>query len=113
MRKILVLACLLIVSACSTGRARGVVAMRIDDETAHVCVGKTEMKTGDRVELYRSDCSPSTRTGKPGTTKLGACTLNRIADGEITSTLNDHYAVVKLSRPSVYREGDIVEKVLR
>ena len=113
MRKILVLVCLLFVSACSTGRARGAVAMKIDDETAHVCVGKTEMKTGDRVELYRSECSPSIRIGKPGTTKLGACKLNRIADGEITSTLNEHYAVMKLSRPSVYREGDIVERMLQ
>ena len=97
----------LALSACATTRTRGVVAMKIDDRTAHVCVRKVEVRVGDRMGLYRNQC---TRTPPPR--PHVHCDMTLVGEGTLTELLNEHYAILVFDKPTDYREGDLIEKVV-
>jgi hypothetical protein len=65
------------------GLMRGSVAMKFNDHEAHVCLGDTEVKAGDKV---------------------------KIGEGTILQTLNEHYSVMKVDPQVAFEEGTIVEK---
>ncbi len=58
-------------SGCAHSLMRGSVAMKANDEEAHVCMGNTEVKVGDRVVLYKNVCPPAKGRALKG---LAACT---------------------------------------
>jgi hypothetical protein len=91
-------------AGCTMNRARGVVAMKIDEKTAHVCVRKVEVVVGDRMTLYRNECSRS-RSVK--------CNMVLVSEGTITELLNEHYALLTFDKPTDFREGDLIEKESR
>jgi len=106
--KIKYLSCLvigLVVTGCSTVH-RGVVAMKISDTVAHVCLNKDEVQVGDNVKLYRSICS-STPATKSRVTK---CEKRLLGHGKVTEILNEHYSAVSVSSGTDVKEGDFVEK---
>jgi hypothetical protein len=89
-------------------RARGVVAMKIDEKTAHVCVRKVEVNVGDRMALYRNEC-----TQKPPPRPQLRCSMSLVGEGTITELLNEHYALLSFDKPTDFREGDLIEKESR
>ena len=51
----------LILSSCASQLHRGVVAMKIDESTAHVGLNKSEVTIGDHVELYGNKCKKNAK----------------------------------------------------
>lgn len=98
----LALAAAFTLSACAPGHSKGVVAMKISDTEAHVCVGKEEVHTGSEIEVLRNVC----RREKPY-----ACELKSIGTGRITEPLNDHYSVATFPAGVAFQEGDLVRAV--
>lgn len=99
----------LILSACASHSVmRGSVAMKVSDREAHVCMGKNEVKEGDKVIAFYNDCqkdTPDTR-GAYGI----ACVKTKLGAGIVKKVLNDHYSVVEFEPGVKFTEGSFVEK---
>lgn len=83
----LAIAALLALSGCAHGVMRGSVAMKTSENEAHVCMGKGEVKAGDRVTLFRNVC-----TGKGGGARYGggggSCEKRELGLGTVQEVLN-------------------------
>lgn len=100
---------LALASGCSPAIHRGVVAMKIDERTAHVCIEPSAAGVGDRLAVYRSECKPPTAAGLRART--GAyCERKLVGAATITSFFNEHYAEARLDEGSGFEEGDMVER---
>ncbi len=95
----------IVVTGCTTIH-RGVVAMKISDTKAHVCVNNDEVQVGDNVKIYRSACSSLPAAKGRATT----CKKELVGTGTVTETLNDHYSVVSVPAGTDLKEGDLVER---
>ena len=94
----------LVLSSCASKVHRGVVAMKIDETTAHVGLKRDAVEVGDHVELFGNRCSKnSVETGR-------GCTKFSKGHGVVSSILNDDYSVVKFEDGVKFQEGDFVEK---
>lgn len=93
---------------CAASTHRGVVAMKIDEGTAHVCIEPGEAKVGDQLTVFRNECSQPL----PGSKARGIalCKKNRVGTATITSFLNEHYAEARFADGTEFREGDMVER---
>lgn len=94
-------------TGCAHSTMRGSVAMKVNAEEAHVCMGEKEVKVGDRVALFKNQCSRS--GGKVGS--ADPCHKVKIGEGSVERVLNEHYSVVKVNPGVQFEEGAIVEKV--
>lgn len=97
-----------LLAGCATRLHRGVVAMKIDDSTAHVGLNRGEATTGDHVVLYGNSCSP----GGGGGQGIGGRTCTKIEKGHgtVTQILSENYVTVKFSEGVKFEEGDFIEK---
>ena len=91
-------------SSCASQLHRGVVAMKIDDSTAHVGLNRSEVKIGDHVELYGNDCRRDTGGQDYSCQKFSK------GHGRVTQILNDNYAAIKFDPGVMFKEGDYIEK---
>jgi hypothetical protein len=104
----LIAVCLLLAaSACSTMTHRGVVAMKISSDQAHVGAGKNDLSVGDHVELYKNICRA---TNNKNADFDSACVKKLLGHGTVTSLINDDYSVVKFDQGVEFSEGDMIEK---
>lgn len=103
-KQIIFIAVIAMLSGCVATTPRGVVAMKISDSDAHVCLRKQEVKEGETVVIYRNVCERN--TGKPA---FSRCELRQQGTGQITDRLNDHYSVVHFDNGVKFNEGDVVE----
>lgn len=86
--------------------------MKVSEDEAHVCLGRGEVEEGDKVALFRNDCSRGKSPGfGKGTTAFRSCEKIKIGEGTVTKVLNEHYSVVKISPGVRFEEGTIVEKL--
>ncbi len=80
----------LLAGCAGGGVRRGVIAMRVDDSTAHVSMGGGEVGVGDHVELFRNVCA-----GGGGKVADGmgpkTCRKEPMGHGEISETLGADY----------------------
>ena len=91
-------------SSCASKVHRGVVAMKINDSTAHVGLNKDEVKVGDHVELYANKCQRSRQDdNKP-------CQKVLKGHGTVTEIVNENYAAVQFDTGVNFTEGEFVEK---
>ena len=95
--------------------ARGAVAMKIDDRTAHVTLGDGEVEVGDRVTLLQNECAST--SGESGLAILSghsssttSCRKVEVGKAEVVRVLNEHYAEIRVEPDVVFAEGTIVEK---
>ncbi len=98
----------LLVGCAGGGVRRGVIAMRVDESTAHVSMGRGEVGVGDHVELFRNVCTG----GGKATDGLGPriCRKEPLGHGEILETLGSDYSVVKFPAGTKFSEGDLIER---
>jgi hypothetical protein len=94
----------MVLSGCAHEAMRGSVAMKVSDNEAHVCMGKGEVREGDRVTLYRNLCTGQITRGGP------RCTLNKLGMGTVENVLNEHYSVVKFDPGVAFDEKNFVQK---
>lgn len=103
-KKLIIATALFTLSGCIATTPRGVVAMKISDDQAHVCIRKQDVQVGDVVTLYKNVCTRNTT--KPA---LSNCELKRTGTSTVTEKLNDHYSSVRLDKGVEVSEGDVVE----
>ena len=101
---------ILSLSGCAHGLMRGSVAMKVSDTEAHVCIGEGEVKSGDRVTLFRNECTPEGSSGRDGRGG-GTCEKRQLGMGTVQEILNDHYSVVKFDSGVKFEEGTFVEVI--
>jgi hypothetical protein len=100
-----------ILTGCAHGMMRGSVAMKGDNQEAHVCLGDKEVKAGDHVILYKNVCSGASDYGsRTGEGSDSICTKVKLGQGVVKRTLNEHYSIVKVDPGVDFKEGTIVEK---
>ena len=99
---------ILLLSACAHQAMRGTVAMKVSNEEAHVCLGDKEVQSGDKVTLFKNQCTSPKAAGQGGTGSH--CEKVKIGEGEVTRTLNAHYSVVQVKPGVLFEEGTLVEK---
>ena len=108
---LLVILSLAALEGCAHSTMRGTVAMKINDEEAHVCMGEGEVKPGDAVALYENVCTAPRGPNRIGDgISSGGCTKKRLGEGRIVSILNSHYSLMKANPGSTFKEGTIVER---
>jgi hypothetical protein len=107
---LLVAVAVAVLSSCARHQMmRGSVAMKVSPQEAHVCLGKNEVKVGDRVVAFRNECKP--KPGLEASERGGViCGLQRLGGGTVVSLLNDHYSTVKFDKGVKFEEGTVVEK---
>ncbi len=104
----------LFLTSCVTAVHRGVVAMKIDESTAHVGLAADEVMPGDHVELYSNKCK-NTKVGRVGikSEQLNieqSCEKVSKGHGKVVSIINKDYVVVKFDSGVAFQEGDTIEK---
>jgi hypothetical protein len=85
------------------------VALKHSSEEADVCLGKNEVKAGDKVNLFKNECKYLGGTKKYGG-ETPSCMKVKIGEGEVTRVLDDHYSTIRVSSSVSFNEGTIVEK---
>lgn len=112
-KKIVILSVPFILASCASTNhkyMRGSVAMKLDNKTAHVCLGDNEVKTGDKVLFYYNDCEQiDPEVAEVGGLK-GLCTLKKLGTGEVTKIHNSHYSTVKTDGSFKFKEGTLVQR---
>lgn len=94
-----------------SAHTRGSVALKHNAQEADVCLGKGEVKTGDKVSLYKSECKPRTSVGRDGGGGGGqSCSKVKVGEGEIAQVLDEHYSTMRVKSGVPFDEGTIVEK---
>jgi hypothetical protein len=103
-KKLLISAVIIFASSCASMTHRGVVAMKVDEQNAHVGMGGGELKVGDHVELFKNVCSVRGRhSGR-------VCEKVASGHGEVLEILNEDYSVIRFPAETHFAEGDTVEK---
>lgn len=98
-------------AGCAHSTMRGSVAMKGNDEEAHVCMGDKEVKPGDKVALFKNVCTSPKAAGRNADGGgFGGCKKVKLGEGVVERTLNEHYSVVKVNPGVQFEEGTIVEK---
>ncbi|MBK26986.1 MAG: hypothetical protein CME70_23485 [Halobacteriovorax sp.] len=102
----------LVLSSCSSAMRhkfmRGTVAMKVDNKTAHVCLGENEVKKGDKISFYYQSCD---RPDPEDPGLKGLCTLEQIGTGKITRTFNNHYSEVTTDGSFKFSKGTLIQKM--
>ncbi len=91
-------------SSCASQLHRGVVAMKINDNTAHVGLNKNEVVLGDHVELYGNRCAGSGKNSDRSCEKVSK------GHGVVTQIISDNYVSVQFDKGVAFQEGDFIEK---
>jgi|GEM_PF-6354466 len=102
-KMILISLTLLITTACATNIHRGVVAMKVSANTAHVGLNNNEVSVGDHVELFSNQC-----TSIKGEER--SCRKISKGHGKVTSVINANYVAVEFNEGVAFQEGDFIEK---
>ena len=110
MKKLIAIAVLATLAGCSHGTMRGSVVMKATDNEGHICMGDGEVKTGDRVALFRNICT-GTHSSRANDGGDFSCTKKKLGEGVIERVLNSHYSVMKADSGVAFEEGVIVEKL--
>ena len=93
-------------TGCAHFIMRGSIAEVEGKDEAQVCLGDHEVKVGDRVALFKMVC----RGWATGKASAPACSKERVGEGTVTRTLNEHMSIIKVDPNVPFKEGTIVEK---
>lgn len=95
---------LISVSGCahSGKHTRGSVVLKHNEREGDVCIGETEVKSGDRVNVFRMDC----REGA----KRQICSKVKVGEGEVLQTLSEDVSTLRVDSGVPLQQGFIVEK---
>lgn len=110
MKKLIAITALAALAGCAHSTMRGSVAMKATDTEGHVCLGDNEVKSGDRVALFRNDCA-GTKASRRNEGGNQGCTKKKLGEGTIERVLNSHYSVMQTDPGVAFEEGTIVEKL--
>lgn len=96
---------------CSHIHPRGTVVFLDNGKEGHVCLGHKEVKAGDKVQIYRSVCSPKERAGgRDGGSMTISCEKKSIGEGVVIENTGEHFARIRSLGDIPLETGLIVEK---
>ncbi|MBD66213.1 MAG: hypothetical protein CME62_13465 [Halobacteriovoraceae bacterium] len=94
--------------SCATHKfMRGTVAMKVDENTAHVCLGDNDVAKGDKVIFFKNEC---VSVGGERGGGDGECKLKVLGEGKVKKVLNSHYSHVETNGNFSFKEGTMVQK---
>jgi hypothetical protein len=96
---------LAILVGCSARASQGVVAMKVTDKTAHVSLGNEAVSVGDKVAVFRNECSGVLSYKQ----RTPICNKRYIGEGTVTENLGEHYSVITVDSSVTILDGDVVE----
>ena len=112
MFKVFTLICSLVfISSCAHSFMRGTVAMKIDDKTAHVCLGEKDVNIGDKLKFFHFECEKHANDWVED--DYMDCMSKKTGAGVVTRILNVHYSEVRTDGSFEFSEGTMVEKLKR
>lgn len=98
-----------VVGSAYAAVVRAPVAMKINDTEAHICVGKEEVKVGDKFTAFKNECKRA-QGGKAMTEGFGeTCKKVKLGDATIKQLLNEHYALLTFEPGVKFDERSFVE----
>jgi hypothetical protein len=86
-----------------------VVNLNHSAKEADVCLGKDEVKPGDKVALFKNECKSRTGSNKEGG-ESSSCTKLKLGEGRVSQVLDEHYSTIQVDFGVSIAEGTIVEK---
>ncbi len=110
MRTIVVVTASILVGGCATGVERGVIAMKISEQEAHIDLGSNQVAVGDSLRVFRSDCPPGFVGTKSQRLMAPGCEKRFVGTGTVTELLSKDYSIAVFSTGTSLMEGDTVEK---
>jgi len=102
-----ILAATLVLSSCSSTLHRGIIAMKLDEHTAHIGLNSKEVNVGDHVELYENKC---TKPSKSASSNTPSCQKIHKGHGLVTKVIGEDYSEVKFDDGVIFEEGNFIEK---
>ncbi len=102
-----ILAATLLLSSCSTTLHRGIIAMKLDEHTAHIGLNSKEVNVGDHVELFENKCIKPLKNAPINTP---SCQKIHKGYGVVTKLIGEDYSEVKFDVGVNFEEGNFVEK---
>ncbi len=114
---------LTLLSSCAHTFMRGTVAKKLDSDKAIICLGKNEVKLGQKIEFFQTLCSgsASNSAGLSGSFESGlapvgdkgsqtpSCSHHSIGNGKVIELINDHYSKVQTFDKIDFKEGTLVQ----
>lgn len=110
LKKIVIFSIPFVLASCASTNhkyMRGSVAMKLNNNTAHVCLGDKEVKVGDRLTFYYNDCD---QFDSEVSGLKGLCTLKKLGAGEVKKIHNSHYSTVETDGSFEFKEGTLVQR---
>ena len=95
-----------LLSACAH-HSQSTVAMLTGEGEAHIALGKSETRPGDRVTFFRHKCRRPL-LAEQGVSDDPACEKVIVGEGTVTQNLGSDYSAVTLDQGVSVKEGDIV-----
>lgn len=99
---------LLAITACiHNPHIRGSVVLKHSATEADVCLGSDEVKPGDKVTLFKSECRelPTAQDRN-----RSVCNKIMVGNGKIITNIDKHYSMMQVDPELTIDEGMIVEK---
>ncbi len=85
--------------------SRGSIVLKQSATEAYVCLGADEVKPGDKVSLFRNECSDVSRD-----ISGPICKRMKVGNGEIIQNLNGHYSMMRVVPKTPLEEGMAVAR---
>lgn len=106
MKKIMILALMLVVSSCATHPLmKGTVALKVDDKNGVACLDTTNLQVGSKLSVSNNNCSRVPQSKSDPT----YCRLVEVGEVEITKVLNEHYSEFQTLGDFKFQEGSILK----
>ena len=95
-------------AGCSHAHTRGSVVVQHSDTEADICIGSPEVKSGDRLDLYRVQCreNPGYGRGRP----RQICEKAKYGEAEVLQTHGPEFSTVRSLGSTSIKSDTIVEK---
>ncbi len=106
MKKVMILAAMLIVSSCASHPLmKGSVAMKIDEKNGVACLDTKNLQVGHKLTLVNNKCTKIPVSKSDPT----FCQMVTVGEVEITKVLNDHYSEFQTLGDFKFQEGSILQ----
>ncbi len=99
-----------LIGCAHSAHTRGSVALKHSAQEADICLGKDEVKLGDKVALFKNECKSRTGSNKEGSDS-SSCTKVKLGEGRTSQVLDEHYSTISIDSGVSFEEGAIVEKL--
>lgn len=106
---------LTVLSACATtsgghSHVRGSVVTLDSSQEGHVCLGRSEVAPGEKMNVFESVCKTELVDGENKPRSKTVCQKIARGDVEVVEQLSEHFAKVRSLGDLKLKEGFIIEK---